>query len=265
MKKLILIFILFLGTVYSDDKNLTLKGEQFNFSKEEKAIILNSATSLGIITWGILQWDYSLNNKIHSQSEGWFEKDTKSGGADKLGHAYVAYGMTHLFSHYYKEFGYEDDKVALYGALSSLGFTTLMEFGDAFSPYGFSKEDAISNLVGTTFGYLTYKYPSIDDKVDFRIEYKIHKNSFEGDFVTDYENMKHLLAFKASGFDKFKDNDYLKYLELHVGYYSRGYDNSNDEKLRNVYIGLGINFSKIFNTKIFKYYQIPNTYFKMDN
>ncbi|MCK5110575.1 MAG: DUF2279 domain-containing protein [Arcobacteraceae bacterium] len=262
MKRLLLIFILFLETVYSDDQNLTLKRSDHNFSKEQKAIILNSATSLGLITWGILHWDYSLTNKMHSQSEGWFEKDTKSGGADKLGHAYAGYGMTHLFAHYYKEFGYKSDNVALYGALSSLGFTTLMEIGDAFSPYGLSHEDAISNIIGVGFGYLSYKYPSIDDKVDFRLEYKINKNSLKGDAVTDYENMKHLLAFKASGFDIFKNNSYLKYLELHVGYYSRGYDNINDEKQRNTYIGLGINFSKLFNTKIFKYYQIPDSYLK---
>ncbi|MEA3498648.1 MAG: DUF2279 domain-containing protein, partial [Campylobacterota bacterium] len=223
MKRLLLILILLVEIVYSEEQNLSPKSDKYNFSKEEKAIILNSATSLALIAWGIIQWDYSLSNKTHTQSEGWFDEDTKSGGADKLGHAYTAYGMTHLFSYLYKDFGYKDDKVALYGALSSLGFTTLMEVGDAFSPYGLSHEDLISNIIGTAFGYITYKYPTVDEKVDFRLEYKIDKDSFEGDFVTDYENMKHLLAFKASGFDTFKNNRYLKYLELYVGYYSRGY------------------------------------------
>ncbi len=137
-----------------------------------------------------------------------------------------------------------------------------MELGDAFSPYGFSDEDMIANAVGTIFGYITYKYPSIDEKVDFRMEYKIHKNSISEDFVTDYKNMKHLLAFKASGFDILKDNHYLKYLEFHLGYYARGYDTYLAQKERNTYCGLGINLSKIFNTKVFKYYQLPDIYLK---
>jgi hypothetical protein len=261
VKKLFLILLLLVQVVYANDNNSTF-AENDGFSKEEKAFMFNGAMGLGIIAWGIMHWDYSLDNHMHTKSEGWFEHDTDEGGADKFGHMFTSYGLTHLFSYFYKEIGYEGEDVPLYGAFSSLFITGLMEVGDSFSNYGFSHEDMTANIIGSIFGYATYRYPSLDEKVDFRAEYKIDKSELSGDFVTDYENMKYLLAFKADGFEIFDDYKYLKYLELYVGYYSRGYGKIGVKKERNTYVGLGINLSKVFDSKIFKYYQVPDIYLK---
>lgn len=261
MKKTLLIFFLLSNIIFADDKNTTLI-DLAKFSKEEKSFMFNGSMALGIIAWGVTHWDYSLDNHMHTKSEGWFENNTDEGGADKFGHMYISYGLTHLFSYFYEEIGYQDDDIYLYGALSSIFLTGLMEVGDSFSDYGFSYEDMISNLLGTALGYVTYRYPSVAEKVDFRVDYKIDKKELDGDFVTDYENMKYLLAFKADGFDMFYDSEYLKYLELYIGYYSRGYNNINVTKERDVYVGLGINLSKLFDSKIFKYYQVPDIYLK---
>ncbi|WP_373070566.1 DUF2279 domain-containing protein [Sulfurimonas sp.] len=261
VKKLILLLVLMFQVVYANDNNSTIT-DTSEFSKEEKAVMLNSAVGLGIITWGVLHWDYSIDNDMHTESEGWFQHDTDEGGSDKFGHMYISYGLTHLFSYFYKEIGYEGDDVPLYGAFSSLFLTGLMEVGDSFSDYGFSYEDMTANVLGTFLGYVTYKYPSIGRKIDYRTEYKIDKSELSGDFVTDYENMKYLLAFKADGFDIFEDYEYLKYLELYVGYYSRGYAKIGAKKERNTFVGFGINLSKVFDTKIFKYYQVPDIYLR---
>ena len=81
--------------------------------------------------------------------------------------------------------------------------------------------------------------------------------------------MKFLMAVKLGGFESLK-NTYAEYIEFHLGYYTRGYsDDINKE--RNIYIGIGINLSKIFTNfsmtktaKVFNYYQLPYTYISID-
>jgi len=78
------------------------------------------------------------------------------------------------------------------------------------------------------------------------------------------------MALKLDGFDFAQDN-YLKYFELHLGYYTRGvYDQIKRE--RTVYFGIGINVSRLFKhfsmpktAKVFNYIQAPYTYIEMKN
>lgn len=231
-----------------------------NITKEDKLIYLNIFTSLGIITYGIEHWGYSTDIKPHTQSEGWFGADTKEGGADKFGHAYTGYSMAHTYSAIYESWGYDKDSAALYGAWSSFAFTSIMEFGDSFSDYGISYEDMIVNTLGALFGYVSYKNPEVGDKVDFRVEYKLHNKMWDKDFLTDYENAKYLFALKGSGFKSLEASRYMRYFELYLGYYVRGFEQRIVDRKRNLFIGLGINLSELLDTKIFKYYQIPDSY-----
>ncbi|MDT8273804.1 MAG: hypothetical protein RRA35_11510, partial [Desulfomonilia bacterium] len=45
---------------------------------------LNLIVGGGILVWGLAQWDYGTTTFL-VKNEGWFGKDTKYGGADKLG------------------------------------------------------------------------------------------------------------------------------------------------------------------------------------
>ncbi len=231
------------------------------WSKEKKVIGANLAGVLFITTWGVINWDYGQTSP-HAESEGWFEKDTKEGGADKLGHFYDAYVVQRGLSLLYESWGYKKKAAAYYGFLSSFGIFSYMEFGDSFSDFGFSYEDFIMNFLGSGIGYLIDLNPDIASKIDFRIE--IEPDLSKGDFFTDYENHKYLMAIKLDGFD-FIDGP-LEYLELHTGYYGRGYSDSNIKDERNVYVGLGINLSKIFadykyykTSTVLNYLQIPFT------
>lgn len=241
-------------------------GEQWDaLPKERKLLYTNVGMAAFITLWGVTQWDY-FQSSPKTSSEGWFGQNTSEGGADKLGHAYTSHLLANILASKYHKWGYETEQAGLYGALSAFGVQAFMEVGDSFSgKYGFSYEDFIANGVGALYGYYYWRYPALAEKVDFRIEYA---PTFEnGDVFTDYEHHKYLLAFKFSGVDRIKDTP-LRFLELHGGYYVRGYDDriAANER-RQLYVGIGLNLSELAESAslprlstFFKFYQTPYTY-----
>lgn len=266
MKKIVLSSLLLVNTLYASDS----WADKWiaPLKKEDKVLYTNIAAGAGIIGWGIKYWDYG-DRKPHMKSEGWFGKGTKEGGADKYGHFFSNYAVTHGLGTLYENWGYSKEKAARLGAFSSFGLSALMEVGDSFSPYGTSYEDLTMNLLGSLVGYYWYKYPELQEKIDFRVEYDpgAGGGSHE-DILTNYHKMKHLMAIKAEGFDTFKNSGALRYLELHIGHYSRGYEASNLQNEHHGYVGIGVNLSKLFRkplgkySKIFNYYQVPGSYIK---
>ncbi len=244
-----------------------------SFSKKEKLIITNAGIATGVIAWGFSQWGYGTES-YHTDDEGWFEKTTSNGGSDKLGHFYTNYLMTRIMSPIYEDWGYSKKESALYGSLTSIMISGLLiEVGDGYSEHGFAQNDLIADSFGVLSGYLLYLNPSLAKKIDFRFEYNPFKDTGfknQTDFTTDYERMKHLMAIKAEGFELFEDTP-MKYLELHLGYYSRNFNHDSlplEGRERNVYIGLGLNLSKILRPTIgkyatfFNYVQNPYSYFE---
>lgn len=241
---------------------LTVLAGDTGFSKKDKVLMTNIAGFSVITAWGVANWDY-FDNSPSRADEDWFSRNTEEGGADKLGHLYFTYTLSHVLSSFYENWGYSRKKGALLGSVSSFGIMNWMEVGDSFSDYGFSHEDLIMNSLGSIAGYFLYTKPEWSEKIDLRIEYK--PNFDQVDIFTDYDHLKYVMAVKLDGFDSI-ENKILQYLELHLGYYARGYSDSLD-KQRNIYIGLGINLSKIFNdfsmekmSKIANYIQVPYTY-----
>jgi uncharacterized protein YfiM (DUF2279 family) len=234
--------------------------------KEKKVLMSNLGGIAAITAWGIANWDY-FDNSPKKGSEGWFSKDTYEGGADKCAHFYLSYTLSHILSDTFEHWSYSSDKAALLGAFSSFAMMSYMEIGDSFSNYGFSHEDFFMNLFGCAAGYLLYTNPSLSKKIDFRVEYI--PTFTQTDFFSDYDNMKFLMVVKLDGFESVK-NTFAEYLELHLGYYARGYS-GDINKERALYIGIGINFSKIFTNfsmkktaRVLHYYQLPYTYISLD-
>jgi Predicted periplasmic lipoprotein (DUF2279) len=236
--------------------------------KKQKLLLVNAGTLAFITAWGIAKWDYGQRSP-HMQSEGWFDNDVKEGGADKLGHLWSTYAFSEGLSNLYEGWGYNQEQAATYGALSSFAIMGFMEVGDSFSNYGFSYEDMLMNTAGSVAGYLMYKYPEFARKVDLRWEYA---PAFDRtDLFTDYEHTKYLLALQLSGFDRLKDTP-LQYLELQLGYYSRGFETRRPDRERDIYVGVGVNLARVFEKagcerfcKVFHYYQPPHTYLSLDN
>jgi len=263
MFRLITLFLVFVFPVsaYSTDCGDRLP--------DNNSIYRVNLIGVGVVTaWGVANWDY-FSRSPHAQPEGWFGADTDEGGADKIGHLYSSFAVTHGLSAYFKSQCFNHDDAAYYGALSSFVIMGYMELGDSFSDYGFSYEDFVSNVLGSLAGYYLYKNPSLANKLDIRWEYGF--NPTDNDFTTDYENSKYLLAIKFNGFEATRKG-LLKHLELHLGYYSRGYDDAAERDERNLYLGIGLNLTDLFRRNgyartatLFNYYQLPGSYIEFKN
>lgn len=237
--------------------------------KRHKVLMVNLA-GVGVVTgWGLAKWDY-FSRSPTTTSEAWFRNDTRSGGADKLGHLYTNYVASHGLSYLFERWCFNRQEAALYGALSAFAITGYMELGDSFSDYGFSKEDLISNLVGSVLGYYLYIDGNLARKIDIRWEYGPDPEG--GDFTTDYENSKYLVALKLNGFDALR-NTPLRHFELQLGYYTRGFSDPGDTKERNLFFGIGLNLTDLLRrheypktATFLNYFQLPmaNVEFERD-
>lgn len=241
-----------------DQKELLTRGQ--------KVLLLNVGAWSTIAAFGAKDWEYG-KSKFHFKNEGWFERETGYGGADKLSHAWSAYAMSHLFSYTYRKWQYSDKQANLYGALSSFGVSTFMELADGFSPsQGFSHEDMVMNILGCGLGYILGEYPGVANMIDFRLEFTPKFDSDDLKIGTRYERYTYLFVVKADGFDFIK-NPYLRYLEFHMGYNTRGYDDyvqgGPDDRRRRISAGLGFNVSKLLQkyvkTSVLDYVQLPYT------
>ena len=235
--------------------------------------IYNNIIGVGVIAlWGTAYWDYFTTAPV-SGDEGWFGSDTKYGGADKLGHMYSGYLFSLGFSSLYEYWGMSEEESSVYGPLTSLVIHGMMEVGDSFSKsQGFSYEDLVMNTLGAGFYYVREKYPAVKERLDFRLEYVPDFNS-DQDLFTQYDSMKYLMALKFSGFKSMEDTP-MKYFELQVGYYTRGYEDSDgySTKERVVYAGIGINPSEVLKalgwtktSEVLHYYQLPYTYLPLEH
>ena len=231
-------------------------------------VIYTNVIGAGVIAlWGTAFWDYFTIAPV-AGDEGWFGADTKYGGADKLGHMYSTYLWSLGFSSLFEYWGMSEEESLIYGPLTSWVFQGMMEVGDSFSEsQGFSYEDMVMNTLGAVFYYVREKYPVVKETLDFRLEYVPDFNS-EVDIFTQYNSMKYLMALKFSGFESMEDTP-MKYFELQLGYYTRGYQDHDaySTKERVIYAGIGINSSEVLKalgwtktSEILHYYQLPYTY-----
>jgi hypothetical protein len=227
--------------------------------------------SAGITAWGFSEWGWGRES-FHFKNEGWFEKNSKTGGSDKTGHFYMTYLLSRVMAARMQERGLSLEESSLYGAFLGMGAMTLLEVGDATSAYGFSKEDLVADGLGALLAYVVRAYPRVDDFIDIRFEYfPKHKSEDKTDLTTDYSNMRHLIALKPSGFEFIRDTP-LEFVELQVGYYSRGfrsYDTMNEKQ--HLYLGVGISLADIARKtgvnvlqNTFEFYQPGGTYLDAD-
>ena len=235
------------------------------------------ALTAGVAYLGLKEWKWG-SSSFRINDENWFGMNTGSGGADKLGHLYSAYAMSEFLTHRLNYKTAAMDYSAKYGAIYSWGMMLIVEIFDGVSmDHGFSYEDLIMNSTGIAASYLKNTVPWLKDKFDLRVEY-LPSDGMKGFYpVTDYSGMKYIAALKLNGFDNLR-NTPLKYLELHLGYYTRGFKDEDrnyfDKKKTNLYLGFGLNLEEFLFKKIkkglgkpadylntfFKYYQAPYTY-----
>lgn len=249
-------------------------------SQHVHTLSLEIAALAGVgIAVGVNQWGWG-ETSFHFTKEGWFGRNTTYGGIDKVGHAWSAHLMSDYITWRLRSTGYNGYESSVSAALLTGIAFAAVELGDGFSRYGASYEDMIASTSGIAFSFLRNTVPGLHDKVDFRMQYV---PTTHGDFVGvgDYDGKKFLLAWKLGGFEMFKETP-LRYLEVHTGYYTRGYGDpahiGSVAQSRMPYVGLGLNLSEVLFSQpglrdttvgsairaFNKYFQLPYTYVASD-
>lgn len=258
------------------EQALPLSTLNFNSATESVKWEVGGLAS-GITLLGIFSWDWG-SSEFKMNSEGWFGMDTGSGGADKVGHLYTTYVMSEWLAYRLKTNNNNHKDSALYGALLGWSLMFYVELFDGYSSdHGFSNHDLIMNTIGSGFSYYKNTLPWLKDTMDLRVEYLPSKAMKGIHPMTDYTGYKYIAVFKPAGLNVFKHSP-LKYVEFHLGYYTRGFKKEDapyfDNRTASLYSAISINLSELFFKKIkidphntykkmdsfFQYYQVPNLY-----
>lgn len=257
------------ATSHSSDGQITTSSWWASQPKENKMLYttVTAATIIGL--WGLAEWEYGSAD-WHSADEGWFEQDSKYGGADKVGHFFATYAFSDALTGLYSHWGYERRKANTYAALSAWSVQAFMELADATSEsQGFSWEDMAMNTVGALTSMYMERHPAVDDVIDFRVEYVF--NVDPNGIFDDYSNHYYSMVVKLDGFESI-ENRFLQYLEFHAGYHTEGYEEDDEENVRSLYAGVSLNFSKFLREKgwhktgkTLEYLQPPYTVLKASN
>lgn len=216
--------------------------------------------SLATAAYGFTSWWDKSSSQFQVRHENWFEADSPNGGADKLGHSYSTYVATRLMTQSFLWAGHTQPQAIKLAGLTSGLIMLGVEVMDGFTQkYGFSPEDALMNLTGIGLGVLFDSYPQLDETFDIRLKYWTSddaKRLNDYDPIADYSGQTYVLATKTSGIPGLREIPWVRYLEFDVGYGTRGYQptdgTDNQPKYRNLYYGISLNFSLLFDDWIFK-------------
>jgi Predicted periplasmic lipoprotein (DUF2279) len=100
--------------------------------------------------------------------EGWFGRNTYTGGADKVSHFIISSGVSRLLYEAYTTLGHPKDQSFTLAVATAFMSGTMVEIMDAFSVYGFSFQDLTADALGSTAGALINRY-ELQDMLGLRI------------------------------------------------------------------------------------------------
>jgi len=205
------------------------------------------AGTAAITAWGVFYWHW-FEREPHFRSEHGFTARSPTGGADKVAHALTGTLFSDFLAWRLERDGHPPLRAGPYGALAALALMTWIEVGDATSRYGFSVEDLTADVLGVAFSLARQAIPGARDLADFRVEYWPTSAYWEsGEVVADYSGMKFLLALRLSGLGP-AGRTPLRFLELHLGYYTRGFrtfDENQEDASRHLYLGAGLDLKEL--------------------
>lgn len=207
-------------------------------------LIIGSGATL-VAAYGLSKWWQSgFGGGFKTTNEGWLGRNTEYGGADKLGHMYFNYSAVRLLTPLFEAAGNGRDASVSLAAWTAVGILTGVEVADGFSRrWRFSPQDAAMNVAGMLLGVVLETHPELDEKFDFRLAYRPSKDSDFNPF-SDYSGQRYLLVVKADGFAPLRNNRFLRYLEVAVGYGARGFEGGG-ERRRDIYVGVSLNLSRL--------------------
>ena len=209
---------------------------------------LELAGLFGIITYaGVRDWKWGTAY-FRFNSEGWFGMDTGSAGQDKLGHAYSSYLMSELLYLRLRTYYGKDAPVTVFPPLFSWSLMFYVEVFDGYSvDHGFAYEDLVMDTAGVTLSFLRQAFPTFGRFFDYRMEYFPSDEQDGFHPMIDYSGQKFLLALRPSGFEAVRSTP-LRFFELYLGYYSRGFLSDEPDAIERtrLYAGAGIDLEQVF-------------------
>lgn len=221
--------------------------------------LLIAGYTAATLAYGYNAWWENLDTSFELRDEGWFEEDSYRGGADKFGHAYFGYASTRLLTWSFQWAGNDALRSRRLGAGLTGSLLLAVEVFDGFTEeFGFGAGDLLMNGVGIGLGWLLESHPAWDELFDFRLRYwpsdRKEREEDGTSIAEDYSGQTYLLLLKASGVPALRRHTLLRYLEVAVGYGSRGYrpERPPEERERNVYYGLSLNLARLLDDTVFR-------------
>lgn len=215
----------------------------------ELAAVGGALAVIGFKDWG---WGDSGFKFIE---EGYFAKNTRHGGMDKIGHAFSTFVIADLITDRIRANAGDPTGAQITGALVAFSIMGLAETLDGFAGrHRFSREDIAANAVGAAFSMIRNTIPGMREKLDWRLMYTPPSyerpgiTSSDGGFLPPYERQRYVMALKGSGFETLKKTP-LRYVELHAGFDARGFE-KKERALgypieRTFYVGVGLNLNEV--------------------
>ena len=142
-------------------------GDHLHAIRWELAIV-----GAAIVTVGIKDWDWGNSSGFQTIEEGWFSKNTRHGGMDKIGHSFSTYVIADLLTDRIRANASNPAGAPITAALLAFGIMGLVETVDGFTGrHRFSREDIVANGVGALFSIVRNSVPGLREKLDWRIMY----------------------------------------------------------------------------------------------
>jgi hypothetical protein len=233
---------------------------------EEKLSLADPATGepnhllAGFVSGGVLlgsalnSFTETPHQSFHVTHEGFFDRDTYAGGADKVSHFVDYHFVSKELATFYQVLGYQRGQSILMGAAVSSVAGLVTELGDGTSFFGFSYEDLLMDFGGAWTAALIAATRT-EDLFGFRRGFIPNGDSGSGCCARsgkgrDYSNEIYTADLKLAGVARRSGLALgpLRYLMVSVTYGTSGYPNAPaDRQQRLVGFELGLNLEEILN------------------
>ena len=232
--------------------------DTFEFSDSSKPYLRIFTYASGptfMLVYGAGLWQWFEDVHFNLKTETYKGAHSINGAADKYGHLWGNYMGKRLFTFLFRSTGSSGIRANIEGAIlmdiTSLGG----ELGDGISPnYGFDPYDVLFNQFGIIIAMILDYSPFLDRIFAPKWEYwpssyqrKRFGDPSNWDIATDYSDEKFILTTKLGGIPYLSLSP-LRYFNIDVGYYSRGYRPAllYNSRTRNVFLGVSVNFTIAF-------------------
>ncbi len=226
-----------------------------HFLNNQNVNYINIGVPIVFAAYGVIFWDWGKIQRFNFRDEGWFSKSTYAGGTDKLAHFYSHYTIDRISYYMYRQSGLSREDALKHSFILATSIGTLIEIGDGLSHYGFAVNDLISDMAGIGLGHLLNYDAYLDELIGLQLWWW-HDDTATGqhkrgqklrDPVDDYNNQKYVLNFRMAAIPVLRDFTPTRYLNIDVGYFSRGFKDSpiGTQLQKTLYTGLSINVSQV--------------------